>query len=81
MVTLICLRCGKFFQHKGGFKKHLLKPEICPPLVSKKSRIEILEYYHFNTNENSPKFDGTGNLIVDKIIEKYKVNIPKPGVI
>lgn len=58
MVTLICLRCGKFFQHKGGFKKHILKPEICPPLVSKKTRLEILEYYHFNTNEKNENFHG-----------------------
>ncbi len=53
MVTFICHRCGKFFQHKGGFKKHLLKPEICPPLVSQKNRLEILDYYHLNTNEKS----------------------------
>jgi len=53
MVTYICHRCGKFFQHKGGFKKHLLKPEICPALVSNKSRLEILKYYHINTMEYS----------------------------
>lgn len=26
-------------------------------------------------------FDGTGNLIVDKILDKYTITIPKPGVI
>jgi len=52
MVTYICHRCGKFFNHKGGFKKHLLKPEICPPLVSTKDRAQIMEYYHLNTIKN-----------------------------
>lgn len=52
MVTFICHRCGKFFQHKGGFKKHLFKPEICPPLVSSKNREEIISYYHLNTNDD-----------------------------
>ena len=51
MVTYICLRCGKFFQHKGGIKKHLSKPEICPPLVSTKSRADILSYYQLITND------------------------------
>ena len=53
MVTFFCHRCGKFFQHKGGFKKHLTKIENCPPLVSNKSRLEILNYYHLLTTENS----------------------------
>lgn len=26
-------------------------------------------------------FEGTGNMIVDKILDKYKVTIPKPGII
>jgi len=81
MVTYICHRCGKFFQHKGGFKKHLTKSEICPPLVSEKSRLEILNYYHINTMQKSypelKKNDTTENknngIVVKNIVNQSKV--------
>jgi hypothetical protein len=40
----------------------------------------------YNTDQYKIQFDksvlsGTGNMIVDKILEKYLINIPRPGVI
>ena len=71
MVTYICHRCGKFFQHKGGFKKHLTKSEICPPLVCEMSRLQILKHYHLNTIEKEyPIFE---NDYDDDIIENIGV--------
>jgi len=55
MVTFICHRCGKFFQHKASFKKHLLKIDQCPPIVSKKDRKEILRYYNLDDDMRCKK--------------------------
>jgi len=63
MVTFFCHRCGKFFQHKVGFKKHLTKNEACPPLVSKKNRSDILRYYDLDSSEKKDD---------DEIIEKQR---------
>jgi len=46
MVTFICHRCGKFFQHKASFKKHLLKIDQCPP---------ILRYYNLDDDMRCKK--------------------------
>jgi len=67
MITYFCHRCGKFFQHKGTFKKHLFKAEICPPVVSNKKRLEIWEYYENDTIDELEK-----NANVNMVIKKKK---------
>lgn len=67
MVTYFCHRCGKFFQHKGTFKKHIFKAEICPPVVSNKNRLEIWDYYHLNTTDQNRFLNDT-----DMVIKKKK---------
>lgn len=66
MITYFCHRCGKFFQHKGTFKKHLFKAEICPPVVSNKNRLEIWDYYHLNTTEENGYFTESDMVIKNK---------------
>lgn len=66
MITYFCHRCGKFFQHKGTFKKHLFKAEICPPVVSNKNRLEIWDYYHINTKEENGYFTESEMVIKSK---------------
>lgn len=53
MISYFCHRCGKFFYHKGTFKRHIFREKICPAVVSKKNRLEIWDYYQLNTIENS----------------------------
>ena len=67
MITYFCHRCGKFFQHKGTFKKHLFKAEICPPVVSNKKRLEIWEYYENDTIDEIGK-----NADLNMVIKKKK---------
>jgi len=59
----------------------LIEDLKCGKLDYYKRYIESYDTDQFKMQFNKGLFDGTGNLIVDKIIEKYKVNIPKPGVI
>lgn len=81
MVSFLCHRCGKFFQHKGNFKKHLTKSDICPPIVSKKSREEILKYYdidveYIKNNYNVEIIDPPEKNIIEvkKIINPCIIN-------
>ena len=59
----------------------LIEDLKCGKLDYYKRYVESYDTDQFKLQFNKGLFDGTGNLIVDKIIEKYKVNIPKPGVI
>lgn len=65
MVSYFCFRCGKFFYHKGTFKRHLFREKICPAVVSKRDRLEIWDYYELNTIENSRKLTDF-NMVIEQ---------------
>lgn len=59
----------------------LIEDLKCGKLDYYKRYVESYNTDQFRLQFNKKLFDGTGNLIVDKIIDKYMVNIPKPGAI
>lgn len=74
-----------------GYKTVPADVEYATTLLIEDLKCGKLDYYKryvesYNTDQfrlqfNKGLFDGTGNLIVDKILAKYKINIPKPGAI
>jgi len=78
MVNYFCHRCGKFFHHKGTFKRHLKKAEKCFPVVSDKKREEIWDYYHLDTTEENGFFRDE-NMVIKKAKpqEKRKEQSPE----
>ena len=46
MPSFICFRCGKCFQHKGTFSRHLNNIKICSPILSEKTPEEIKKYFN-----------------------------------
>ena len=59
MVTYICNRCGYVNKHKGNFKNHLNRKNICKPLLEDIS-IEEVKFlygliYDSKTTQNDPK--------------------------
>lgn len=83
MVSYICHRCGKFFQHTGSFKKHLTKNEICPPIVSQKSREEVLYYYHLDDEKIEPEYVKKVEIVYPKtkITDKKVVESVEQGIV
>lgn len=59
----------------------LIEDLKCGKLDYYKRYVESYNTDQFKLQFNKQLFEGTGNLIVDKILQKYKVNIPKPGAI
>lgn len=70
MVNYFCHRCGKFFSHKGTFKRHLKKSEKCFPFVSDKKREEIWDYYHLDTTEEIGYFREDDMVMPEKTSQK-----------
>ena len=52
MVTYICNRCGYVNKHKGNFKNHLNRKNICKPTLDDISIEEVKFYYGFEIKEN-----------------------------
>ena len=59
MVTYICNRCGYVNKHKGNFKNHLNRKNICKPLLEDISIEEVKFLYGLiydpKTTQNDPK--------------------------
>jgi hypothetical protein len=75
----------------AGYKTVPTDVEYATKLLIEDLKCGKLDYYKryvtsYNTDQYKIQFDksvlsGTGNMIVDKILEKYLINIPRPGVI
>ena len=56
MVVFNCGRCGYTTTHKGTFKNHLKRKNICHPIIQEISRAEIAKLYNMSLgNNNAPK--------------------------
>ena len=59
MVTYICNRCGHETKHKGNFKNHLERKNVCKPILENISIEEVKFLYglvtEYNTTQNDPK--------------------------
>jgi len=80
MVTFFCHRCGKFFQHKGSFLKHLSKVDLCAPIISKKTKEEILKYYNLESEDKPDKSRIKVEIVTktDKIPTELKKSVVAP---
>ena len=56
MVVFNCGRCGYTTTHKGTFKNHLKRKNICHPIIEDISRSDIAKLYNMTLgNNNAPK--------------------------
>ena len=59
MVTYLCNRCGYQSNHKGNFKNHLNRKNVCEPLLENISIKEVRFLYGLitepKTTQNDPK--------------------------
>ena len=73
MVKYLCNRCGHQSKHKGNFKNHLNRKNICEPLLEDISIDEVKFLYGLinepKTTQNDPKT--TQN---DPILTHHKLN-------
>ena len=53
MVEYKCLRCGYTCSHKGNFRNHLNRKNICSPLLEDISIETIKNMYNFKDHSNS----------------------------
>ena len=48
MVVFNCGRCGYTTTHKGTFKNHLRRKNICHPIIQEISRSDIAKLYNMS---------------------------------
>ena len=66
MPIYTCIRCNFETKRKSSFKKHLLRKNVCKPIHSDVSILEVIEYY-------KPKF----NDIVDHLVFATEKDLEK----
>lgn len=60
---------------------YLIEDIKCGKLDYYKRYVDSYSTDQFRLQFNKIQFDGTGNIVVDKILDKYKVGMSKPGVL